>query len=830
MRSRNGVSNYTWTACMIMLFHKIKKNAFLTLLISVSLLQGQNRISGLVTDVDDKPISFVNVVLNRADTLKGGSGYTLVKGTSTDDKGTFALENINTGNYIISFIYLGYHVKSNQLLVNDDLDLGAIKLEESIEALDETVVRSKRPTIRKEPGKLVFNVEGTSLATGNVVQLLTKTPGVLVQPESITIKNVKPIIYINDKRVYLSASEIFSLLTNTDASSIKAIEVITNPGAKYDAEGGSVLNIITSKAISIGYKGSINANYQQAVYPKYSFGTTHFYKNNWLSLTGKYALSPRKEFKKQEDLIRYFDPFVNVSSIWDVDFQRTTRTIGHQGSLNADFTIGDKNTLSASADIFVSPNTEYSNRVFAEIRNPEMQIDSTFTTISYLENNKSNLSFNLTHNVQVDEKGSSLKTALNYILYDDTQFQEVETDYFSPNGNLLRDNSFFTDAIQDSDILTIQTDLSVSEENSDFSMGLKYSDIDTKSGLDFFDVVNNASNFNPSLSDEFKYREYIYAAYLDYTIKTGSWGINAGLRVEQTDVEGTSVSLGVVNSQNYFELFPSLSIDHTLESGNTIGLSYARRISRPRYQSLNPFKYFLNENNFNSGNPNLNPSIDNKIKLSYNHKNKLFFDLYYHHTDNVLSILTFQDNVNRVIRSVDSNLIDDFQYSLDVLYASPITAWWYLSAYTSGFYFENEFFAEESRQETYSNSTFGFYGQVYNGFTLSNAQSLSLDLTAVYLSDFIFGSYYYGDQFNVSFSLQKKIWEGRGRITLGVDDIFNTYNIPISSRYYNQDNSYFPQPESRLFRLGFKYSFGNVILKENNRKIQSSESNRLKNQ
>jgi hypothetical protein len=803
----------------------------LLLLFSLSVAAQNYSIRGIVIDVDDTPISFVNVVASKVTQNENGEpGFTFINGTSTDEKGYFSLENLTEGSYLISFIYLGYHVNSQTVLVVKSLDIGEIKLEKSIEDLDEAVVYAKRPTIKKEPGKLIFSVEGTSLASGNVVQLLSKTPGVLVQPERISIKNITPVIYINDKRVYLSASEVYALLTNTDASVIKSIEVITNPGAQYDAEGGSVLNIITSKAISIGYKGSVSANYQQAVFAKYAFGTSHFYKNNWLNLSANYTFSPRKEFKDQDDTIRYFDPFVNVSSIWESDFQRITTSYGHQGNINADFTLGPKNTLSVAANIFVSPDTEFNNTVDVDIRNAAMQLDSTFITRSFLSNNKSNLGFNITHEVTLDEAGSNLKTAVNYILYDDDQFQEVLSTYFSPENVIIRNNSFFTNALQNSDIFTAQADAYLPQENAEFSMGAKYSNIDTNSSLDFFDTNGAAPQLVSGLSDAFLYQESIVAGYLDYTFNPGSWSINLGLRAENTEVRGSSLSLGVVNTQNYFELFPTLAADYTIDDENTIGLSYSRRITRPRYQSLNPFKYFLNENNFNAGNPNLAPAIDNKIKLSYGFKNQWFFDLYYQKTKNVLSILTFQDNLNRVIRSVDANLIQDFQYSLDVVYAASLTPWWYLSVYTSGFYFENEFYSVESVKETYSNNTFGFYGQMYSGFTLSNKQNLSADLTAIYLSDYIYGSYDYGDQLNVSLSFQKKLWDNRARIIVGVDDMFNTNNVPIASKYYNQDNSYFPQPESRMFRLGFRYSFGNIILKENNRNIEIKEAERLEKQ
>ena len=131
----------------------------------------------------------------------------------------------------------------------------------------------------------------------------------------------------------------------------------------------------------------------------------------------------------------------------------------------------------------------------------------------------------------------------------------------------------------------------------------------------------------------------------------------------------------------------------------------------------------------------------------------------------------------------------------------------------------------ESRRETYSNKTWGFYNQIYNSFNV--ARSWSVDLTSVYFSNYIYGSYTMKNQYSLSLAVQKEIWDKRGRITLGVDDIFNTNNIRWTTRYYNQDNSYFPQPESRMFRLSFKYDFGNTGLSTNNRSNTSKEADRL---
>jgi outer membrane receptor for Fe3+-dicitrate len=207
------------------------------------------------------------------------------------------------------------------------------------------------------------------------------------------------------------------------------------------------------------------------------------------------------------------------------------------------------------------------------------------------------------------------------------------------------------------------------------------------------------------LSDDFDYKENIYAGYLSYQIDFEKWNLTGGLRGEYTFIDAISRSLGKLETQKYFELFPTASIHYQLTESSGLGLSYKRAIQRPRYQSLNPFKYFITENNYNAGNPNLVPAIENKITLSYDYKNKLFFELYYQYFKNSLSILTFQDNQNRVLRNIDSNLISDFQYSFDIVFVDSIKPWWFLQLVTSTFYLENEFYSVESIEETYSNDT-----------------------------------------------------------------------------------------------------------------------------
>jgi len=791
---------------------------FILLLISLSLFSQEMSVTGRVVDDNNQGVSFATVYISFID---GAGPY---KAVTTDEEGGFVFESLPEHQYQIDVSMVGFKGESYRFELNTHHTIPDIILEPGWEELDAVTVTATKPVIEKSPGKLTFVVENTALATGSAVDLLQKTPGVLMISESVLVKNQPATVYINDKRLYLSEGQVFDYLMAMDASMIKAIDVVTNPSARYDAEAGMVLNIQTTQSVSVGYKGTVGATYEQAVYSKYRLNTSHFYKNSWLDLFGSYSLGLRKENKDQEDYIQFFNSYI-PSDVWKTDFNRVTDLNSHQLNLVADFKISEKQSINASANMFFLPSKDYKNLSETAVYNVQQQLDSTFVASGALENTQHNLSFALGYSLDLSEDGDRLTIDGNYIDYQDEQGQQVATDYFDATGEILRSTAFDTQADQGTAIYTAEAAYSNPNKNGSFELGGKYSNIDTQSSLWYFDAIVSPPVLDPSRSDRFDYEEKIYAGYFTFDHSWEKASLEFGLRVEHTDIAGISLSLGETNTRNYTEWFPSVSFSHQLENEESVSISYTRRIERPRYQSLNPFKYFLNDFNFNAGNPNLVPAITNRITLGYTIKDRWFFDLYYEHTKNSLSILTFQDNDTRTKRYMDANLIDDFQYSLDLTFFQRFTPWWYFSTYSSGFYLQNEFYAVESRRETYSNKTWGFYNQLYNNFKV--AKTWSVDVTSVYFSNYIYGSYTMRNQYSLSLAVQKELWDKKGRITLGVDDVFNTNNIQWTTRYYNQDNSYFPQPESRMFRLSFKYDFGNTGLSTNNRSNTSKEADRL---
>jgi len=243
---------------------------------------------------------------------------------------------------------------------------------------------------------------------------------------------------------------------------------------------------------------------------------------------------------------------------------------------------------------------------------------------------------------------------------------------------------------------------------------------------------------------------------------------------------------------------------------------------------LNPFRYFITERNFTGGNPNLIPAIEDKITLTYDHKNKLFFEFYYQNVQHSLETLAFQNNTNNTFETLDANLIKSYQYSFDITYFSSLNPWWWVHVETSSFYLANEFYALQSLQEKYKNDTFGQYLFATNHFTISKDRTFTADVTGSYISNFVFGNRYFKNKIYVNISFRKDFWDKRASLTVGVDDVFNTLdNLASTARYYNQDNYYYANMENRLFRIGFKYNFGNARLRDNSKQINSDEGERL---
>lgn len=779
----------------------------------------QNDLTGSITNNGNEPLAYSNVVLFKM------PDSVFYKASYSDEKGKFKIANCAAGAYTLQVSSVGYVPLSRKLTLNQSTDIGAIILNANQEELDAVVVNAARPTIDKRPDRLVFNVENTVLSTGNTQNLLKNTPGVFEMEGTYMVQNSPAVIYINNKRVYLTSEELDALLRGYSADNIKSVEVITNPPASYDAEGVAVININTSKGISLGYKGNVNGQWTQGTFTKYQIGTSHFYKNDWLNVYANYNYNPRKDFKLDDSRIGFFNPDGTRSERWFSELEKVDRSDAHNFNTIVDITVNDKNSLSFSGNLSSNQNNDvtYDNETLI------LQDGSTtftgFDANSLFEKNRTNGFVNAQWQHSINDAGASLSLEGNYIFTDSDQLQNLNTTFFDQNGNTTGTNSFLTDAFQEIDIYTAKLDYNTTIGSYDLSSGLKFSNVTSTSSQDFFDT-DAGSTLNPALSDLFLYDETIFAGYAQVDRYWEKWSLTAGLRVEQTDVEGDSRSLGQVNTQEYLEFFPNLALTNQVNENNSYTLSYKRTIDRPRYSDLNPFSTFLNDFAFNTGNPNLQPAFNNKFTLSWNHQNTWFVDAYFLYTKDLLSDVPFQNNSNNTLNTQSVNLNYELQYSIDAATFQYINNSWYTGASASLFYMENETRALQSGNVDVVTSTTGLYLNSFNRINLAEDRTLSMDVDVSYISSILFGTYEWGGSFASNLSFNKSLWDRRAQLTLKLTDIFNTQNQRMSTRYLNQDNSYLALPETRTISVGFTYNFGNFRL-ENNEVTTPEEQERI---
>ncbi|MDT0606300.1 outer membrane beta-barrel family protein [Croceitalea rosinachiae] len=779
-------------------------------------------ISGKVVNSENEVIPFANIL------LLSSIDSTFVQGTSAGDDGFFKLEEVTPDLYLLQASYIGRGSKPLALDIRQNVKLGALIIPTAIESLDEVFVTARRPVVQRLADRLVFQVENTIVSQGSSWDILKGTPGVIINQEELQIRGQNATVYLNDRKVQLSGQEIRDLLEGLSGVNIKSVEVIPNPPARYEAESGPILNIVTSKNIVPGYKGSFNGSYTQSIFPKYSVGTSQYFKTEKLNLFANYTYNPRKDNLREQKGINFFDTDNSINSIWSTEEEGISRSDAHNINTSIDYDFDDYNAINITSNMIFNNNQERNRAIFTSIANSANQIDSTFTTSNTYNEDNTNLAFDFSYVHKLKKPGATLTLNTHYTRFEEESQQNILSNYSDSEGEFLRSFGFQTDALQDIDILTGQLDFASPLGNASIQSGIKYSNVDSQSNIDFSNFLGADDSVNEGLSDDFLYDEEIFAAYLSFVKSWEKFSMKLGVRGEYTNAEGTSLTLGETNNQDFFEPFPSVYFLYTLSDKHSFAFDYGRKVARPRYNDLNPFRYFSNENDFFEGNPSLVPNFSNNFNINYTLNSEYFFDFYYRDNGNFISRnLIFQDNEAQVLRESRQNVLASTSYGLDFTVSKSIANPWFLYAYMSIFHEDETFLAIESGNQEFTNEVNGFFVYLANYLTLSEDGTFSGEVTFSHMSNYLFGSYIQDPYTNLTLGLRKSLWDNKAVISITAEDLLGDVNSVLSSRYLNQDNFYFVQPETQFVRIGFTYNFGNFRLEDNQRGIDKKERDRL---
>ncbi|TDQ25452.1 outer membrane beta-barrel protein [Tenacibaculum caenipelagi] len=775
-------------------------------------------LKGVVRNSSNVAIEFANVVLTN-------QKNEIVKGTITNESGRFSL-SVKGGGYKLSISFLGYKDWLKEISIDNGYDFGVIILEESKDNLDEVVVTAKKPVIKRKIDRIEFNVNNTILSEGNAWEVLNKTPGVIASSlGALQVFGKSGVLVMIDERpVQLSLDELKNMLEGMSASEINLIEVITNPPAKYDAEGNAIINISLKRKKTAGYNGEVFSRYTQGIFPKLSNGANIVYRNNKVNISANYSLGKGKSNVKENSDINFLNSTTNTTSFWKENSDRNTEYTTHNFRTLLDYQLSEKSVLGIKIDGNLVPRRETINKTRTDVFDDQKDLESFFINNNNSDSDTENISYNVNFNQKFKRKGRSLAFNFDYIDYETKGEQGVNTDFYKPDNSFDRNEYFISDNEQNIDIYTSKLDyIEPIDSTSNLETGFKFNSIKTDNNLIYFnrDAQGNLV-FDSTRSNQFIYDENTYAAYLSYDKDFDRFSVKVGLRGEYTKTKGNSVTLNQITNNNYFELFPSAFFQYKLKNKNSLGISYSRRIKRPKFKLLNPFQFFTSPYSSIEGSPFLQPSFSDNIDITYSLKNKYFLTGYFSYTKNPFTQLSIQDNETRVFKYKAVNLNSNVALGLVFSTSFNVFSFW-------GVYFDmnlyNEIyeFIDIDGSQLIRNQRFNIDPYLWNEFQVSREHNLSLELTARYFSPKVQGGFDIKEMGEVSIGVKKKLFKNKATLSMYIVDVFDTNKYTLESKYAMQNHIFRENPENQYVRFSLSYRFGNSKNKKKAKKERKSE-------
>ncbi|WP_316805355.1 TonB-dependent receptor domain-containing protein [Pedobacter nototheniae] len=766
---------------------------------------------GIVVDSNAHPIDAVTLTLSQKNKIVA---------TERSKNGSFSFKNLINGNYILSASAVGYERMEQSIHL--PMDSISIRLTVATNTLQQVNITSGKPLIERKIDRVIFNVENSILASGGTVwDALGKSPGVQTKFDGgITANNKGAVIYMDDKPLRISGENLTAYLQSLPSDNIARIEVISNPPAKYDAQGGAIINIITKKPKGDGLSATLSGGYTQASYSSYNSAAIFNLRNNKLNVYGTYGYSDRKKDHTETEYIIFETP-QNYAN-WQNEKLGIRSGNANSYKLGADYNLTSKQIIGFLINGYNGRNQIKNNTKTSIFNNHKTLPDSTLETNNLSTGKTAQFSFNLNYKIKIDTAGQSLNLDIDYVPFRNNNNQHVISHSMLPNGNILSDSyNISTPASQHINIYSGKLDYTYPvSKNWKIESGLKYSSITTKNSLDFFNTSTQVPVLVQELSDKFNYQENTAAFYASANGEMGKWSFQGGLRGEYTNTRGTSLSLAKTNKNNYFRLFPSLFIIYKVSKDHELNLVYNSRINRPDYWRLNPFKSYTSPYTYLEGNPGLQPATIYNSELGYTYKQKYNLSVYLRRTLNYFSNISVQDNQSKIFYDTQANL--DLSQEIGVSVSFPLnpTSWWEIN---------NDIQAARRQersgylQASYDYRALGVYLSSSHAFTLSKNLGLKAEISAWYSSPTVQGIYKLARTYDVSAGIRKTILHGQGTFRLACGDLFYGNAFRIDVDYENQRNGFYEKSDTRNATFSFSYRLGNNVTASRKRSTASEE-------
>lgn len=814
---------------------------FLTLIFISGGLRAQDpesEVTGRVIDGAGAPLTYATVTLLR------GIDSSLVKGAVTDDKGNYRFTAAVSSHYRVMATQIGMTRAYSDVFSagsgRGSVAVSDLRLYADTQRLQAVQVTASKPFIQHDIDKTIVNVENSPVSAGNSAwEILEKSPGVMVNNSNNTIQLMGKsgvAIYVDGKPTHLSTDQLADMLKNMDASAIRSLEIMTQPSAKYDAAGNAgIINIVTRKSKEKGLNGSITAGLGMAKHARENIGGDINYHTGRINLYGNYYYRHANWYSSNY-ITRNFHDGVNKSVSTRTEQYGDNHSPSNSNNFKAgiDYFVDSCNTLGFMMTGAVNPGSGRRSTT-TWFKDPDGSVQTQSLSRNTNAHRWSEYTYDLSYRGIYDSAGRELDVDVAYSKFDNSARQYFHTDTYNPSGVPVADSPERPNPnIRKSSIpssIRIQTakidyQLPVNKKTK-VAFGVKYSMVTSNNDLRYNKLDNTTNQWvYDSASNHFKYTENVNAVYanLRKQLEKG-WSFQLGVRGEQTRSSGHQYTNDSTVKRDYFQVFPSVYVSRQLDKNNLMNLSYSRRIDRPDYQDLNPFRYYLDPYTYQEGNPFLRPQLSGTVKLTYAYESFFSADLSYGKVSDVISQVLRQDDSAKVTYQTDENLSRRENVGLDLTFSIPVTKWWTSTDFVNVFH--NKYHGE------YLGAAFDFGSTAFafntvNTFTLP--QRFTVELSANYHSRMQWSIFILKPRAIVSLGAQKTILKDKGTLKLNVNDVFDMMHSEAHVKYQNLDLSAVNHWDSRRVSLSFTYRFskGQVKTQRQHQSATEQEQGRIK--
>ena len=772
-------------------------------LLSISVFAQENSLQILVKDQSNQVVSHCPVLLLN---VKDSS---LISSGLTNEMGIASFEKIKQGEFFVRIQQIGFEKFSSEKIIVDGKKLmKEFVLKSNATQLKKVNVVAQKSFIEMQTDKLIVNVEGSSVNAGNNgYEVLQHSPGVKVDEDGNVGLNGRngAMVMIDDKRTYLSGTDLVNFLKSTPASQIEKVELMKNPSSKYDAQGsGGIINIKLKKDRRLGSNASINGSYGQGVYAKRSGGINFNFRNKKMNCFASYSLT-----KDQGYVLSYLNRGFNANQLFA---QRTELIYGftnHNLRTGFDYNLSPKTTIGAVLSGVYTSNPISGNTAAQLLANDVLQnhINTINSRTDVLGQEDLNLNFKHT----IDSLGNEITADFDFTNYNQLNQQHSNTNYTDANsivsspdliirGNLpasLQIYSFKTDYVHPfNKTLKLET-------------GVKSSFVKNNSDVRYYLTNKGIESIDLSRTNHFIFSENINAAYATLSKDFSKVSLQFGLRAEQTNNKGMQETIDSTSINNYVQLFPTFFATYQLNDKNTFEFSLNRRINRPQYPDLNPFRYFLDPYTYRVGNPFLKPELTNGIQITHAYKSKIFTTVSYQRTTDAIAAILQQNESTKISQQTNDNAAKNETVSLSINSNLNFTKWW-MNMLTLNF--DQLFFVEKVNGITESQQN------LFKGITMNNNFKLgkgwSAELNGYYYSSWLLGLFKFIPSASISAGIQKSIMKKQGTLKLSIRDAFFTENSSLAINYQDVNTDLKRVSDSRVVTIAFSYRFGNTQMQQ----------------